>query len=199
MFHISKPQPLRMPYSCRGTSLRRIVSGRWTSSVEPPSGELSEVIGSTDRRNWTGSQAAAHPPACRGARSNTSGRRTAPIIAAYARGVNHFIETHRRALPLEFTILRYDPRPWTIVDTLCIGLQMIRDLTTTSKHEISKAAMLAGGEAKLVKQIYPARSAGRKPLPDRMHGRSQASAARPASLSSRTIRTCSTTSRRHGT
>ena len=39
------------------------------------------------------------------------------VFAAYARGVNYFIETHRKALPLEFTLLRYDPRPWSIADS----------------------------------------------------------------------------------
>ena len=41
-------------------------------------------------------------------------------LAAYARGVNQFIETHRNALPLEFTALRYDPRLWTVTDSVCI-------------------------------------------------------------------------------
>ena len=27
-------------------------------------------------------------------------------LAAYARGVNYFIETHQKALPVEFTLLR---------------------------------------------------------------------------------------------
>src|ERR1035438_6400708 len=32
------------------------------------------------------------------------------VLAAYARGVNAFIETHLDRLPLEFTLLHYDPR-----------------------------------------------------------------------------------------
>src|SRR5208337_4679430 len=64
------------------------------------------------------------------------------VLAAYARGVNYFIETHRGRLPLEFTLLRYDPRPWTIADTILCGLQMYRNLTTTWREELQKAAML---------------------------------------------------------
>src|SRR4051794_30653982 len=79
-------------------------------------------------------------------------------LAAYARGVNAYIDTHRNALPLEFTVLRYDPRPWSIADSLCIGLQMIRDLTTTWDDEIAKAGMLASGEANLVNQLFPTRT-----------------------------------------
>ena len=50
------------------------------------------------------------------------------------------------------------PRPWSITDSVCIGLQMIRDLTTGWKDEVAKAGMLANGDAKLVNQIFPVRS-----------------------------------------
>ena len=33
------------------------------------------------------------------------------VFAAFARGVNEFIQTHRDRLPPEFALLRYDPRP----------------------------------------------------------------------------------------
>lgn len=79
-------------------------------------------------------------------------------IAAYVRGVNFFIETHRKSLPVEFTLLKYDPRPWSISDTLAVGLQMIRDLTTTWTDEMTKAAMLANGDKALVDEIFPART-----------------------------------------
>src|SRR5438128_2568280 len=36
------------------------------------------------------------------------------LMQAYARGVNAFIETHRDRLPIEFKVLRYQPRPWQI-------------------------------------------------------------------------------------
>ncbi len=39
-------------------------------------------------------------------------------LTAYARGVNYFMETHQDALPMEFTLQRYKPRPWSVVDTL---------------------------------------------------------------------------------
>ncbi len=38
-------------------------------------------------------------------------------FAAYTRGVNAFIATHLNNLPLEFTLLRYQPRPWSVVDS----------------------------------------------------------------------------------
>jgi penicillin G amidase len=79
------------------------------------------------------------------------------VMAAYARGVNFFIETHRDNLPLEFALLRYDPRPWTIPDTVLCALQMYRNLTTTWKEELQKQAMLAAGNAAKVNFLFPSR------------------------------------------
>lgn len=82
------------------------------------------------------------------------------IFAAYARGVNYFIETHRKDLPLEFTLLRYDPRPWTIVDSVLCGLQMYRSLTTNWRGELRKMAMLQAGDPAKVAMLFPVRSGG---------------------------------------
>src|SRR5260370_2496838 len=79
------------------------------------------------------------------------------VLAAYARGVNYFIETHRGKLPLEFTLLRYDPRPWTIADSVLCALQMYRNLTTTWREEIQKQSMLAAGNAAKVNFLFPLR------------------------------------------
>jgi penicillin G amidase len=80
------------------------------------------------------------------------------VFAAYARGVNYFMETQRGKLPLEFTLLRYDPRPWTITDSILCGLQMYRELTNSWRDELRKAAMLSGGDAAKVNLLFPARA-----------------------------------------
>ncbi|HEY3743922.1 MAG TPA: penicillin acylase family protein [Bryobacteraceae bacterium] len=80
------------------------------------------------------------------------------VIAAFARGVNYFIETHRDSLPIEFTLLGYQPRPWTIADTILAGLQMYRNLTTTWKHELQKMTLLASGDKAKVEFLYPPRA-----------------------------------------
>ena len=126
-------------------------------------GDLSEVVGPAAleadrdaRRLRMCSMAEAHtrtlPPADRAA------------FAAYARGVNYFIQTHLHRLPLEFTLLGYDPRPWSIVDSLLAGLQMYRNLTTTYKDELSKESMLSDGNPAKVNFLFPVRS-GREAQP----------------------------------
>ena len=46
-------------------------------------------------------------------------------LAAYTRGVNEFIATHLNSLPVEFSLLGYTPRPWSVVDSLLVCLHKI--------------------------------------------------------------------------
>lgn len=80
-------------------------------------------------------------------------------FVAYARGVNHFIGTHQGRFPVEFAVLGTDPAPWTIVDSVLLGLQMYRAMTDTWKDEILKKNLLAGGESDKVEALFPQRSA----------------------------------------
>src|SRR5271157_2910979 len=100
-------------------------------------GDLSEILGpgllETDResrslrlRRIAEDAYTTLPPADRAA------------LAAYTRGVNFFIATHLDRLPIEFTLLRYQPRPWSVVDSILIGLHMFRDLTTSWRDELIK-------------------------------------------------------------
>src|SRR5580693_6812572 len=78
--------------------------------------------------------------------------------AAYARGVNYFIATHLDNLPIEFTLLQYQPRPWSVVDTLMVGLYMFRDLSTTWKADLLKHNMLGPDNAQKIDFLFPTRT-----------------------------------------
>lgn len=126
-------------------------------------GDLSEIIGSATLKIDEESRA------LRMRRMAEESFRTMPaadraVLAAYARGVNAFIEGHLHDLPLEFTLLRYDPKPWSGVDSILAGFQMYRNLTTTYPDELNKQAMLAGGDAAKVNFLFPVRS-GREVQP----------------------------------
>ena len=120
-------------------------------------GELAEVIGNAaldqdkDSRRLRLSRIAE-------AQAKTLTPETKAIFAAYARGVNYYLETHRGRLPLEFTLLNYSPRPWRIEDTLLAALQMHRTLTTSWAEEIRKLHMLEKGDKDKVEFLYPART-----------------------------------------
>ncbi len=64
---------------------------------------------------------------------------TREIMDAYARGVNRFIEQHQKNLPLEFSLLKYKPRPWQPSDTLAISGYMYLTLTDTWEEELARA------------------------------------------------------------
>ena len=85
-------------------------------------------------------------------------------FAAYTLGVNEFIATHLNDLPVEFTLLGYQPKPWSVVDCLLICLNMYRNLTTTWRNDIVKQNMLKDGDTAKVNYLFAARS-GDEPLP----------------------------------
>ncbi|MGA3260609.1 MAG: penicillin acylase family protein [Bryobacteraceae bacterium] len=84
-------------------------------------------------------------------------------MAAYARGVNAFVNGHLDNLPLEFRLLGYQPRPWSVVDSLLICLHMFRDLSTSWRDDLLKRDMLAHGDAHKVDFLFPARGSGSPP------------------------------------
>jgi penicillin amidase len=81
-------------------------------------------------------------------------------LAAYTRGVNHYLQTYRDLLPAEFRVLRYDPEPWTIADCIIAGLNMFARLTTSWKTELLKEEMLAAGDPAKVEFLFPGRGGG---------------------------------------
>ncbi len=79
-------------------------------------------------------------------------------MAAYARGVNAYMTSHYGNLPVEFTLAGYQPRPWSVVDSLLICLHMFRDLTTTWRDDLLKRDMMKDGDPALVASLFPPRS-----------------------------------------
>lgn len=58
------------------------------------------------------------------------------LMAAFADGVNQYIEGHRGRLPPEFTILGYVPEPWEPLHSLNVAGYMAFDLSTGWEPEI---------------------------------------------------------------
>lgn len=81
-------------------------------------------------------------------------------LAAFARGVNAYIDANRSKLPIEFRLLGYQPRPWVVADSIVIAMHMYRSLTTTWKDEIAKRQMSMAGDPARVAQLYPIRTGG---------------------------------------
>ncbi len=79
------------------------------------------------------------------------------LLFEYARGVNWFIETHRGDYSLEFSLpgRAYDPRLWTVTDSILVGLAMFRDLTDLSKFEFAKGRLIAEADPARVRLLFP--------------------------------------------
>jgi penicillin G amidase len=73
----------------------------------------------------------------------------------YARGVNAFLASHRNRLPLEFRLLRYQPRPWTVTDSLLVGARMVEDLNHYSyARALTREKILAKLGPELTADLY---------------------------------------------
>ena len=116
-------------------------------------GELSEVVGPTQlehdrQQRILGLRVAARKTI------ETSSAEDRLHFAAYAQGVNAFIESHRDRLPIEFRILRYYPKPWTSEDSALIGAYMIEELSTSPRHTLTREKILAKLGAELTADLY---------------------------------------------
>jgi len=121
-------------------------------------GELSEILGEDtlkiDREHRIlGLRAAAKKSL------GTASPRDRSYFDAYARGVNAFIEDHRKSLSIEFHILKYQPKPWQAEDSIVIANQMVKDLNFYSFGDsLAREKILAKLGPELTADLYVNRS-----------------------------------------
>ena len=136
-------------------------------------GDLSEIIGpdtlEMDReQRILGLRVAAQNSA------NAMSQRDREYFEAYARGVNAFLESHRDRLSLEFRLLKYQPRPWTVTDSLLVGARMIRDLNHYSyARALEREKILARLGPELTADLYVNSSWRDRPPTDLKRGMSE--------------------------
>ncbi|MGA9527833.1 MAG: penicillin acylase family protein [Terriglobales bacterium] len=117
-------------------------------------GELSEIIGADTLKIDREQRILGLRAVAEAAVKNISPR-DRPYFDAYTRGVNAFIESHRDHLPLEFRLLKYQPRPWTVSDSLLIGARMVEDLNHYSyARAITREKVLAKIGPELTADLY---------------------------------------------
>lgn len=121
------------------------------------SGELAEVVGAAAAESDTEARRLRLRRAAE-AHAASLPEKDRALLAAYARGVNDFIDSNRANLPVEFRLLGYQPRPWSVADSIAIGLHMYRTLTTTWDDELIKWQMMRTGDPAKVAQLFPARA-----------------------------------------
>ena len=117
-------------------------------------GELSEVMGEATVKMDREERILGLRHAAEAAEKNISARDRV-FFDAYARGVNAFIESHRDRLSLEFRLMKYTPRPWTVTDSLLIGARMVQDLNHYSyRRALEREKILAKLGPDLTADLY---------------------------------------------
>lgn len=80
------------------------------------------------------------------------------LFEAYTRGVNAYIEQTRDHLPVEFRLLGYSPRPWTVSDSLLVGISMSQLLNPQYETEYWRGKIAEKLSPELMADLYPTTS-----------------------------------------
>jgi penicillin amidase len=120
-------------------------------------GELAEVMGSSLVRHDETQRLLLIRPVAERITANMSpdDRRR---MEDYARGVNLYIAQceQKNTLPIEFRLLRYQPRPWTVVDSVSVILMMVQELDTHAWAKYGRMHVAAKlNDPKLEADLYP--------------------------------------------
>ena len=76
-------------------------------------------------------------------------------LEAYTRGVNAFMEAHRDRLPLEFRLMKYQPKPWTVTDSILVGARLVQFLNHYSyQRALTREKILAKIGPELTADLY---------------------------------------------
>ena len=68
--------------------------------------------------------------------------RTRESVRAYSRGVNAFLETNQKKLPVEFKLTRHNPEPWQALDSIAFMRVMMWQLSHAWYGEIIRAEII---------------------------------------------------------
>ena len=112
----SAPPAWRTRFSSRGTSPRRTACCRWTPCAASPAGSLAEILGPTPAGKRPRVAQAAPAAHRRGCLRHAACGRPRGLRRLHARRQSRSSPPICDNLPVEFTLLSYQPRPWSVVD-----------------------------------------------------------------------------------
>jgi len=79
-------------------------------------------------------------------------------LEVYAGGVNAAIRAMQGAgghLPLEFRLLRYEPKPWTARDSVLVALAEMQDLSTSFPEKLDREVLTGKLAPEMLADLYP--------------------------------------------
>jgi penicillin amidase len=77
------------------------------------------------------------------------------LLAAYTQGVNAFISTHMDRLPVEFLLLRYQPRLWQPIDTFGVAINMAKYLNLSWPDKLMREHIRSKVSEDLYADLFP--------------------------------------------
>ncbi|HEY7855669.1 MAG TPA: penicillin acylase family protein [Terriglobales bacterium] len=77
------------------------------------------------------------------------------LLQAFSAGVNSYITSRGRRLPLEFWLLRYNPEPWQPRDSLAMAAYMFQVLGSGYEEKLSRESITAQLGPTLAAELYP--------------------------------------------
>jgi len=128
-------------------------------------GELSEIFGDRTLSLDIESRTMGFPQVAGRALADLSPDERR-LIDSYTRGVNAFIEGHRDRLPLEFILMRYQPRPWREIDSVAVALNLSMTLSQSWESDLMHEHIAAKLGKELFSDVFPDHSAFDVPVAD---------------------------------
>ncbi len=124
---------------------RRAAAGRLAEVIGPSQIETDKLFRALNLRRAAEASVQAYSPWAR------------ELLDAYTAGVNAFIEEAKREkrLPIEFTLLGYEPEPWSPVDSALIGKLMAYDLGGNFAAEVYRLQLRNQVGPELADQLMP--------------------------------------------
>ena len=117
-------------------------------------GELAEVLGSSQVEHDRQQRTLLMREVAANAAARLSPRDRA-FFEAYAQGVNAYLASQKH-LPVEFHLLGYQPRPWTVTDSFLVASTMLQRLTLTKlPNQLSREKISAHLSPELAADLYP--------------------------------------------
>jgi penicillin G amidase len=126
-------------------------------------GELAEIVGERALKLDIEARTLGLPQVLRRAAAEFDDQ-SRRLMDAYDRGVNAYISSHTSSLPVEFAILHYQPRPWRTMDSMAVGLNMFKALSTTWQEDLVRERVRAKVGPDLYADLFPDHSPLDRPV-----------------------------------
>lgn len=136
---------------------RRVAAGRLSEVFGPVALDFDRLMRVIGLRRAAEASWAALPPE---EAATPEGAAAVEAARAYSDGVNAFIESHRHRLPIEFTLLRVQPEPWSPVDGLSFGKYMAWVLGGNWRAELLRAGLTQRFGPDGARMLVPGQPAG---------------------------------------